>query len=138
MEIQTSPPEMSQDRPGGAGHTRPVPHRGKIEVSTQAIATVAERAAAAVYGVVDMAAPWPGVGALDLVAPVRSSHGVVVRFVDDHVAIELYVVLEYGLRISEIARNLIKDVKYAVEQTLRLPVVEVNVNVVDLRVSGRE
>jgi len=45
------------------------------------------------------------------------------------------VVFEYGLRISEIARNLIKDVKYAVEQALGLRVVEVNVYVQGLRVS---
>ncbi|GAC1456890.1 MAG: Asp23/Gls24 family envelope stress response protein [Ktedonobacterales bacterium] len=138
MEIQTSPPRAHEVRPAPPAHQGPVPRRGKIEVTTQAIATVAWRAAAEVYGVVGMAAPWPRMRALTLLAPARTHRGVLVRFVDDHVAIELYVVLEYGLRISEIARNLIKDVQYAVEQTLGLPVVEVNVNVVDLRVSGRE
>jgi uncharacterized alkaline shock family protein YloU len=138
MEIQTSPPRAHAVQPGTAAHSGLAPRRGKIEVTTQAIATIAGRAAAEVYGVVGMAAPWPRAGALALLDPARTHRGVLVRFVDDHVAIELYVVLEYGLRISEIARNLIKDVKYAVEQTLGLPVVEVNVNVVDLRVSGRE
>jgi uncharacterized alkaline shock family protein YloU len=58
-----------------------------------------------------------------------------VRFIHDHIAIDVYVVLEHGLRISEIAHNLIKDVKYEVEQALGMPVVEVNVTVQALRVN---
>ncbi len=43
--------------------------------------------------------------------------------------IELYVIAQYGTRISEVAHNLMSAVKYAVEKTLGLPVLAVNVNV---------
>lgn len=111
------------------------PHHGKIEVSAQAIAAVAGRATIECYGVVGIAARHPRFTTLELLTPEQYRRGIDVRFVEDHVAIEVSVVLEYGLRISEITRNLIKDVRYAVEQSLGLHVVEVNVYVQGLRVS---
>ncbi len=111
------------------------PHRGKIEVSAQAIAAVAGRATIECYGVVGIAARHPRFTTLELLTPEQYRRGIDVRFVEDHVAIEVSVVLEYGLRLSEITRNLIKDVRYAVEQSLGLRVVEVNVYVQGLRVS---
>ena len=108
---------------------------GKIEVSTRAIATVAGRAVAQCYGVVGIAARHPRFATVETLAPDQFSRGVEVRFVDDHVTIDLYVVLEHGLRISEIAHNIMSNVKFAVERTLGMPVVRVNVNVQALRVS---
>ena len=108
---------------------------GKIEVSTRAIATVAGRAVAQCYGVVGIAARHPRFATVETLAPDQFSRGVEVRFVDDHVTIDLYVVLEHGLRISEIAHNIMSNVKFAVERTLGMPVVRINVNVQALRVS---
>ena len=108
---------------------------GKIEVSTRAIATVAGRAVAQCYGVVVIAARHPRFATVETLAPDQFSRGVEVRFVDDHVTIDLYVVLEHGLRISEIAHNIMSNVKFAVERTLGMPVVRINVNVQALRVS---
>ena len=108
---------------------------GKIEVSTRAIATVAGRAVAQCYGVVGIAARHPRFATVETLPPDQYGRGVEVRFVDDHVSIDLYVVLEHGLRISEIAHNIMSNVKFAVERTLGMPVVRVNVNVQALRVS---
>jgi uncharacterized alkaline shock family protein YloU len=46
------------------------------------------------------------------------------------------VIVEYGTRVSEVAHNLGNAVRYSVERTLGLPVVEVNVNVQGIHVSG--
>ena len=56
-------------------------------------------------------------------------------FPEGRVLIELYVVIEYGTRISEVARNIMSNVKFAVESALGVSVVQVNVNVQDIRVS---
>jgi uncharacterized alkaline shock family protein YloU len=112
--------------------------RGSIEVSQRAIATVAGRAVAECYGVVGIAAYRPRFTVVELLPPEHYSRGVVVRFDHDHVTIDLYVVLEYGLRITEIAHNIMASVRFAVEQSLGLRVVRVNVNVQALRVSGGE
>ncbi|HEV2236948.1 MAG TPA: Asp23/Gls24 family envelope stress response protein [Ktedonobacterales bacterium] len=133
--METSLAHAQRARRAEIIHTTSAPHRGKIEVSAQAIAAVAGRATTECYGVVGIAARHPRFTTLELVTPEHYRRGIEVRFVQDHVAIEVSVVFEYGLRISEIARNLIKDVKYAVEQALGLRVVEVNVHVQGLRVS---
>ena len=137
MEIQAGWPRTIDTRPVDTDRLSAAPRPGKIEVSAQAIATVAGRAVEEVYGVVGIAARHPRFGGVELLSPDQYRRGVDVRFINDHVAIEVHVVVEYGLRISEVARNLIKDVKYAVEQALGIPVVEVNVNVQGLRVNGR-
>ncbi|HEV8193780.1 MAG TPA: Asp23/Gls24 family envelope stress response protein [Ktedonobacterales bacterium] len=108
---------------------------GKIEVSSRAIATIAGRAVSQCYGVVGVAAKHPRLSMVETLSPEHYGRGVDVHFVHDHVTIDLYVVLEHGLRISEIAHNIMQSVKFAVERSLGLRVVRVNVNVQALRVS---
>jgi uncharacterized alkaline shock family protein YloU len=110
------------------------PVRGKIEVAPRAIATIAGRAVAETYGVVGVAAKHSRVVGVELLSPEHYGRGIEVHFNDDHVTIDLYLVLEHGLRITEIAHNVMSSVKFAVEQALGLRVVQINVNVQALRV----
>lgn len=110
--------------------------RGKIEVSPQAIGTIAGRAVSECYGVVGIAAKRLHNGMAELLPAERYHQGIEVQFSNDQIIIDLYVVLEYGLRISEIAHNVMGNVKFAVEKMLGVPVVQVNVNVQGLRVSA--
>lgn len=87
------------------------------------------------YGVVGIAARHPRFTSVELLSPEHYSRGVDVHFGHDHVIIDLYVVLEHGLRITTIASNIMSNVKFAVERTLGLRVVQVNVNVQALRVN---
>jgi len=112
--------------------------QGRIAVSPQAIRTIAGRAVAECYGVVGIAARRLRSGMAELLPPQRYHQGIVVRFINEQIVIDLYVVMEYGLRISEIAHNIMNNVKFAVERMLDLPVVQVNVHVQGLRVSERE
>jgi uncharacterized alkaline shock family protein YloU len=106
--------------------TRPL---GKIEVLPNAIHSIAVQAISECYGVVGIAAPRLHNGQAVLLGPGRSNQGVQVRIVDDRIMLEVYVVLEYGLRISEIAHNIMSGVKFAIEKMLGVPVAQVNVNV---------
>ena len=116
----------------------PRQHRGKIEVSPQAITTIAGRAVSECYGVVGIAGKRLHNGAAELLAAERYYQGIEVQFSNGQIIIDLYVVLEYGLRISEIAHNVMGNVKFAVEKMLGVPVVQVNVNVQGLRVSAAD
>jgi uncharacterized alkaline shock family protein YloU len=55
--------------------------------------------------------------------------GVELEVREDGILIELYIIAQYGTRISEVAHNLMSVVRYAVEKSLGLPVLAVNVNV---------
>lgn len=117
------------------GHTTV---HGKIEVSPHAVCRVASRAALDTYGVVGLANPHLSDGLVEVLQ--RESHhkGVEFRQEGDHLVVDLYVVVEYGTRISEVARNIASGVKFAVEKALGQPVAQVNVNVKGLRVSDRD
>ena len=133
----TAPRQSAGMAPSTKHHPASRARLGKIEVSAHAIAALAGHAVIQCYGVVGITTRRPRFGVLPLLLPEQYSRGIEVRFINDHIAIDVYVVLEHGLRISEIAHNLIKDVKYEVEQALGLPVVEVNVTVQALRVNDR-
>jgi uncharacterized alkaline shock family protein YloU len=121
-------------RPGAAPGGGSAP-RGRIEVTPAAIATLAGRAIEQSYGVVGLAARHSRPGLAELLGREEQHKGVQVSFAEDRVVIDLYVILEYGTRISEVAYQLMSAVKFAVESALEMPVVEVNVNVQGVRVS---
>ena len=106
---------------------------GKIEVLPNAIHSIAVQAVYECYGVVGIASSHLRNGQAVLLTEAQSNQGVQVRLVNDQIILEVYVVLEYGLRISEIAHNIMSSVKYATEKMLGVPVAQVNVNVQGLR-----
>ena len=108
---------------------------GKIEVSPKAISHLASRAAQASYGVVGLASRHARPGLAELLRREDEYKGVEVKFSGERVVIDLYVIIEYGTRISEVARNIMSNTKFAVESALGVPVVSVNVNVQGIRVS---
>lgn len=110
---------------------------GKITVSPEAIATIASRAASESYGIVGMAPKNLMDGLANAIAR-DPRHGVEVRYVSGSLLIDLYVVVEYGTRISSVAGSVANTVKYQVERMIGMPVGAVNVHVQDLRVSNRD
>lgn len=108
---------------------------GKIEVSQRAIASIAADAAVRSYGVVGMASARLKDGLAELLRREHLERGVVVRMKDGLVSIDVFVVVEYGTRVSEVGRNIAQSVKFAVEKAIGVPVAQVAVNVQGLRVS---
>jgi uncharacterized alkaline shock family protein YloU len=78
-------------------------------------------------------------GLAELVHPSENPRkGVQVELATDNITIDLYVIMEYGVRVSEVAHNIMQSVKFNVEKTLGVPVAEVNVHVQGLRISDAE
>jgi uncharacterized alkaline shock family protein YloU len=111
---------------------------GKIEVLPNAIHTIAVQAISECYGVVGITAPRLHYGQPVILDPQHLNQGVQVRIVNDHMVLDVYVALEYGLRISEIAHNIMSSVKFSVEKMLGMPVAQVNVNVQGLSHSAAQ
>jgi uncharacterized alkaline shock family protein YloU len=118
-----------------SGETAKADAAGKIEVSPKAISHLASRAAQRSYGVVGLASRHARPGWAELLRREEVYKGVEVEFADGKVIINLYVVIEYGVRISEVARNIMSNVKFALESALGISVVQVNVTVQGIRVS---
>lgn len=110
---------------------------GQIEISPTAIATIAAHAATRSYGVVGMAAKNVVSGIAS--ALTGDAHkGIDVRLHSGSIEIDLYVIIEYGTRISTVAKSAAHTVKFNVEKMTGLPVRAVNVYVQGLRVSSTD
>jgi len=109
---------------------------GRIEVSPLAVASLASQAVLGCYGVVGMASKDLASGIVEILQPASHRRGVDIQIGDDQIAIDLYVVMEYGTRIATVAQNIQSVVKYSVEKALSVPVAAVNVHVQDLRISA--
>lgn len=108
---------------------------GRIEISPAAIATIASESVLECYGVVGMASKSLIGGLAQLLRPERARRGVEVRVDGERIIVDLYVIVEYGTRISEVAHGIMNRVRYRLEQAVGLPAVEVNVHVQGLRIS---
>lgn len=107
---------------------------GKVVLSEEVIATIAGVAATECYGIVGMASRKIKDGIAELLGRESLSKGVEVVLDADKVEISLYIVVGYGTRISEVARNVIEKVKYTVESTTGLEVTKVNIKVQGVKV----
>jgi uncharacterized alkaline shock family protein YloU len=108
---------------------------GTIEVSLSAIAGLAAQAVLECYGVVGMASKDLASGIVETLQPGSHRRGVDVHINSDQIVVDLYVVIQYGTRITMVAHNIQSGVKYNLEKALGIPVTAVNVHVQDLRVS---
>jgi uncharacterized alkaline shock family protein YloU len=111
---------------------------GVINIAPNAVAMVAGIAAMQCFGVVGMASRSIQDGIAELLnAKENLTKGIVVEFEDDRVFVNLYTIVEYGMGIREIARNIVENVKYAVENQLGLEVAEINVIIQGVRATNK-
>jgi uncharacterized alkaline shock family protein YloU len=107
---------------------------GSIEIDKQVIATLAGGAAMECIGVVGMSSTRVVKdGIADLLRKENLSRGVEVRKDNDQLIIDLYIIVSYGTRISEVANIVQERVKYTLKQTLGLDVDKVNIFVQGVR-----
>jgi uncharacterized alkaline shock family protein YloU len=108
---------------------------GKVEISRAAIASIVHGAVMESYGVVGMAPSGLRGNLAYYLGQDDPRRGIAVEVADDQVTITLYVILEYGVRISEVASNVMSSVKFAVERALGMKVGAVNIYVQGLHFS---
>ena len=67
---------------------------------------------------------------------VMGSPGEDIHYSGQEIIIDLYVIVEYGTRITAVANSVANNVRYQVENTIGVPVKSVNVHVRGLRISN--
>ncbi len=110
---------------------------GRVEVFPTAVAAIAGHAALGCYGVAGMAARGLRDGFAELLRRESVDRGVEVVELEGGLAIDVYVIVQYGIRITEVAHNLQETVKFEVERSVGVSVMEVNVNVQGVREERR-
>lgn len=110
---------------------------GKISISNDAISTVVGAAATDNYGVVGMVSKnFFRDNINELLKNDNYSKGVVISQENDAVAVDVYIVVNYGTKISVICQNIQQAVIYNVETLLGFKLDYVNVHVQGVRVDS--
>jgi uncharacterized alkaline shock family protein YloU len=110
---------------------------GQIDISNDVIATVAGGAAVDCYGIIGMASKKQFKdGIAEILRKENFTKGVIVRQEEEEVHIDMYIIVSYGTKISEVAHNVQSKVKYTLDKTVGLAVDSVNIFVQGVRVTN--
>lgn len=110
---------------------------GSIRIADEVVRIIAGLAATEVPGVAGMSGGIVG-GITEMLGRKNLSKGVKVNVGEKEAAIDIFVVVEYGSKIPEVASQIQQKVKSAVQEMTGLNVVEVNVNIQGVTFSGPE
>ncbi|WP_446899360.1 Asp23/Gls24 family envelope stress response protein [Clostridium sp. LBM24168] len=102
---------------------------GIVKISDEVVGVIAGLATTEISGIVGMSANLVGGITQILSGKKNLSKGVKVNVGENSTAIDLYVVVEYGVRIPDIALKVQENVKKAVESMTGLEVTAVNIHV---------
>jgi len=101
---------------------------GSIRISDEVVKVIAGLAAIEIKGVAGMSGGLVG-GIAEMLGRKNLSKGIKVEVGEKEAAVDLFVIIDYGIRIPDVAAQIQENVKKAIERMTGLVVVEVNVNV---------
>lgn len=108
---------------------------GQIDIATDVISSIAGGAAAECYGIVGMASKNQiKDGLTEILRKENFSKGVMVRQDEEGMHIDMYVIVSYGTKISEVAHLVQQRVKYTLEKTAGIEANSINIFVHGVRV----
>lgn len=107
---------------------------GEIYISDEVLANIAGLATTECYGLVGMSTKNAKEGFVELLKREHLSKGVKITSEDSGIIIDLYIMVEFGTKISTVADNIISKVKYTMESMTGITVKSVNINVQGVRV----
>ncbi|MCH3964148.1 MAG: Asp23/Gls24 family envelope stress response protein [Clostridium sp.] len=111
---------------------------GIVKISDEVVGVIAGLATTEINGIVGMSANLVGGITQILSGKKNLSKGVKVSVGENSTAIDLYVVVEYGVRIPDVALKVQENVKKAVESMTGLEVTAVNVHVQNVMIPKSE
>lgn len=108
---------------------------GIINMDQSVIATVVGGAVSDIYGIVGMVSTnqWKD-NWNELLKKENYERGVTLEFTEDGLVIDLNIVVGYGVKISEVCRNVQETVQYQLEKTVGISAIAINVCVQGVRV----
>lgn len=101
---------------------------GAVRIADEVVSIIAGLAATEVAGIEGMSGGLVG-GIAEMLGKKNFAKGVKVEVGEKEAAVDLYVIVKYGVRIPDVALNVQENVKQAIETMTGLSVVEVNIHV---------
>ena len=107
---------------------------GDITIDNSAIAVVAGFSALDCYGVIDLVSKSTKDSFAELFKTKSFARGVRIESKNNHITVDLNVILKYGVSITAVCDSVKSTVKYSVEKFAGMIVDAVNIKVVGVRV----
>lgn len=101
---------------------------GSIRIADEVVSIIAGLAATEVEGIAAMSGGLVG-GIAEILGKKNFAKGVKVEVGEREAAVDLYIIVNYGVRIPDVALTVQENVKRSIESMTGLSVVEVNVHV---------
>lgn len=111
---------------------------GELRIANEVVGVIAGLAATEIEGVAGMSGGILAGGIAELLGRKNLAKGVKVELGEEQVAVDLFVVVEYGVRIPDVAWKIQENVKRAIEGMTGLEVVEVNVHIQGVHLQADE
>ncbi len=102
---------------------------GDIVIDRNVVAKLAAVSAMECYGLVGMVSKNTTSGLIKILKNEHLNRGVEIIVEEDSITIDLYVIIQFGTKISVVAENIISQVKFNVEKQTGLNVNKVNLNI---------
>ncbi len=110
---------------------------GSVKIADDVIEIIAGLAATEVKGVTGMSGGIVG-GIAEMMGKKNPSKGVRVQVGEKEVTVDLYIVVEYGVKIPDVAWEIQEKVKKAIESMTGLHVSEINIHVQGVNMEKEE
>ncbi|MBB6216625.1 putative alkaline shock family protein YloU [Anaerosolibacter carboniphilus] len=101
---------------------------GQIKIADEVVGVIAGLAATEVPGVAGMSGGIAG-GIAEMLGRKNLSKGVKVEVGEKEAAVDMFIIVEYGVKIPDVSWQIQESVKKAVETMTGLKVIEVNIHV---------
>jgi uncharacterized alkaline shock family protein YloU len=112
--------------------------KSKLNISEDVVSTIAGVAAMECFGVVGMSTRNLKEGITELLRKDNVHKGIDISILENKVTVTLFIVVAYGVKISEVAQNIQEKVKFSIENMTGMEVESVNVNVTGVRPDSEE
>ena len=107
---------------------------GTIYIAEDVMLKVVGYAALECYGIVAMSGKRATDGIVEWLGRENLSKGVQIRNVGDMLDVDLYIIVEYGISISEVCKTIVETVRYKLESMTGVKVRKVGVSVEGIRI----
>lgn len=107
---------------------------GTIYISDDVMLKVAGYAALECYGIVAMSSKRAKDGLVEWLGRENLTKGIQLHNVGDKLDIDLFIIVEYGISISEVCKTIVETVRYKLESMTGIKVRNVNISVEGMRI----
>ena len=107
---------------------------GTIYIAEDVMMKVVGYAALECYGIVAMSGKKATDGIVEWLGRENLSKGVQIRNVGDMLDVDLYIIVEYGISISEVCKTIVETVRYKLESMTGVKVRKVGISVEGIRI----